>query len=248
MATILVTALTKVRMLAIEAASVISGAVDGTTHHLILTKHDGSTIDAGYVKGDKGDTGATSPPSGTAAGDLAGTYPNPTIKLLAVTDAKVAAANKDGASGTASMRTLGTGSAQAAAGNDARFPTAWAAYTPTLTNITLGNGSISARWRQVGKAIEAVVIITFGSTTTITSTPFFTLPTAVGTNAPSTNGLFGYGAMLDNSATKIITSSATRSGSNVRMNPADGSAVGSGAPWTWATSDNIQAHIFYEID
>jgi len=38
--------LTKVRMLAIEAASVVSGAINGYGH-LILTKHDGSTIDAG---------------------------------------------------------------------------------------------------------------------------------------------------------------------------------------------------------
>jgi hypothetical protein len=38
-----------------------------------------------------------------------------------VTDVQVAAANKDGAAGTASLRTLGTGAAQAAAGNDTRF-------------------------------------------------------------------------------------------------------------------------------
>lgn len=43
-----VTGLTKERMLVIEAASVVSGTID-TSGHLILTKHDGTTIDAGYA-------------------------------------------------------------------------------------------------------------------------------------------------------------------------------------------------------
>lgn len=50
-----ITGFTADRMSAIEAASVVSGVVN--SDHLILTKHDGSTIDAGDVRGPKGDTG-----------------------------------------------------------------------------------------------------------------------------------------------------------------------------------------------
>ena len=51
-----VTGLTAERMLAIEAASVVDGDVDGSGN-LILTKHDGTQINAGSVKGPKGDPG-----------------------------------------------------------------------------------------------------------------------------------------------------------------------------------------------
>lgn len=48
----IITGLTATRMLAIEASSVVSGAVVG--NNLILTKHDGSTINAGNVRGAQG--------------------------------------------------------------------------------------------------------------------------------------------------------------------------------------------------
>ena len=50
-----VTVLTAARMLAIEAASVVSGAISGD--NLILTKYDGSTINAGNVRGTSGTNG-----------------------------------------------------------------------------------------------------------------------------------------------------------------------------------------------
>lgn len=58
--------LTKTRMLAIEAASVVGGLVNGSGH-LILTKFDASTIDAGSVIGPQGNPG-TNGTNGTAPG------------------------------------------------------------------------------------------------------------------------------------------------------------------------------------
>lgn len=42
----------------------------------------------------------------------------------------------------------------------------WDTYTPTLTNITLGNGSVDARYLRVGKTILVRIVIAAGTTTT----------------------------------------------------------------------------------
>jgi hypothetical protein len=33
----------------------------------------------------------------------------------------------------------------------------WAAWTPTLANITLGNGTVTARYQQIGKTVTQVL-------------------------------------------------------------------------------------------
>lgn len=92
--------------------------------------------------------GAGGPPTGAAGGDLAGSnYPNPTIAANAVTDTKVASANKDGVAGTACMRTLGSGSTQACAGNDSRLSDSRAptgAAGGDLTGSTYPNPVVAA--------------------------------------------------------------------------------------------------------
>ena len=58
-----VTGLTKARMEAIEAASIVSGTISG--NDLILTKYSGETINAGNVRGATGPTGPDGNPIGT---------------------------------------------------------------------------------------------------------------------------------------------------------------------------------------
>ena len=71
------------------------------------------------------------------AGDLAGTATSPQIAAGAVTDAEVAAANKDGAAATPGMRTLGAGAAQAMPGNT------------RLDTIAAPTGAVSANSQKI---------------------------------------------------------------------------------------------------
>lgn len=73
------------------------------------------------------------------AGDLAGTAASPQIAAGVITDADVNAANKDGAVGTYSMRTLGLGAQQALAGNTRLDQVTLAGASVNLLNNKLIN-------------------------------------------------------------------------------------------------------------
>jgi hypothetical protein len=54
---------------------------------------------------------------------------------------------------------------------------AWSAWTPTWTGLTIGNGTVQARYIQAGKTVSFELRVDFGSTTTLTATQGeFTLP------------------------------------------------------------------------
>jgi len=90
---------------------------------------------------------AATPPATTSslgtiqlAGDLAGTATSPQIAAGVITDAEVAAANKDGVNTTPSMRTIGQGAGQAMAGGS------------TLAAISLNNpnnGSVNLNTQRL---------------------------------------------------------------------------------------------------
>lgn len=73
------------------------------------------------------------------AGDLTGTAVSPQIAASAVTDAEVAAANKDGAAGTVGMRSLGSGASQAMPGNRTLDQ-----ITAPAANVGFNNKAITA--------------------------------------------------------------------------------------------------------
>lgn len=111
-------------------------------------------------------------------------------------------------------------------------------YSPTWTLLTVGNGSVNARYGRVGKMIHYVGRLTWGTTTSATGIFYPSLPVAAQDatiNAgsvwtfDSSATLWSFGVLVPNSY--FICGSA-RANATV--------------PWTWATGDIIDWSVLYE--
>lgn len=128
----------------------------------------------------------------------------------------------------------------------------WGAYTPTWTNVTVGNGTLDFQYAQIGKIVFVHGTLTFGSTTSVSGEPQFTLPvTAVSYDAKApvqgnctlvdTGTETYFGSMLFNSTTKVAIRKFGLTGSSLVT-----SAISSTAPFTWTTGDIIAVGFWFE--
>jgi hypothetical protein len=133
-------------------------------------------------------------------------------------------------------------------------------YTPTMTEWTLGNGTLTGAYVQVGKLVHGRVSLTFGSTTTASGTaglgPLFSAPVTV--NATVDLGHeFGLGRIFDFSAGATFPI-AVRRGTGGLFQPSllskatvgtdfvtSDNTMSSTVPFTWATSDFIRFTFTY---
>jgi hypothetical protein len=129
---------------------------------------------------------------------------------------------------------------------------AYTAYTPTTTNITLGNGTKTGRYLLVGKMCHVEVKIVFGSTTTIGSPAYLSLPFNVATlGAFSTAGDTSFqdsgtsnviGGAVHSSANEVILVAYNTAGTYISE-----AAVSATVPFTWTTNDVITFSYVYEV-
>ena len=122
---------------------------------------------------------------------------------------------------------------------------AWSTWSPTTANLTLGNGTIIARYRQSGKTGDFIFSFTLGSTSAIGTLPSFTLPfTPQATFA--TFATMGHGELLDSGTAAYIAVGRWTAGSAVEVvyGGASGihTSVTATAPFTWTTSDRLLIH------
>lgn len=123
---------------------------------------------------------------------------------------------------------------------------AWTAYTPTLTGITLGNGTLTAKYLQAGKLFIGRVKFVAGATTTYSAANLsFTLPAAFNTALNGTDVL-GAGQVNNGSGAtrRLVTVAPT--GTAAAVLAYEGGTVTNSAPFAFGTSSQIAFEFTYE--
>jgi len=127
----------------------------------------------------------------------------------------------------------------------------YTAYTPTFQDITLGNGTLTARYCQIGKFVEIQIEIVFGSTTSIGGgNTRITLPVTAKTGDYGIRGMAKYGdangneylGMLDQRSTTEMAPRFCAVDSAKVINY----GISSTSPFTWTTNDQITLFYVYE--
>ncbi len=128
----------------------------------------------------------------------------------------------------------------------------WIDYTPTWTNVTVGNATQDFRYLQVNKGIFVIGVFTVGSTTTFGgggSPANFTLPLTA--NTPL--GRVGNAIFLDsgtetyNGVVNLLSTTTAQPRSYAVLGSLikDNSIINT-VPFTWTTNDAIYVDFYYE--
>jgi hypothetical protein len=199
----------------------------GGTTGQVLSKATSADMDFTWVTSD--DANAIQNAIVDAKGDLIAATANDTPARLAV-----------GANNTVLI-------ADSTQSTGLRWGGGWTTWSPGWINLTVGNGTIVARYQQIGKTVNFYLSFTFGSTSSMGTTPLFTLPV---TSAQSFNQFFGfftdvgvgnYNAAIDCNSTVAYLTTIRTSGTY-----ADGVYVTPTIPFTWTTTDSFTFSGTYE--
>lgn len=126
----------------------------------------------------------------------------------------------------------------------------WTDWTPTLANLTLGNGSILAQYKQVGYTVHYTLKFILGSTSAVGTSPSFSLPvTSASDGYASTQDQIGSGQLIDtgtaNREAAVLWSNTTTALIWSYSTTGVVTGITSTVPHTWATTDVISLSGFY---
>lgn len=129
---------------------------------------------------------------------------------------------------------------------------AWSTWSPTWTNLTVGNGTVSARYKQVGNLVVARLAFTLGSTSAVSGSVAATLPAAAqeAVLSPLGNAVFRDTGTETYVGVVHVHSSDT-SKCEIQVKDTSGTyakraLLSSTVPFTWTTGDILLVKLVYE--
>ena len=130
----------------------------------------------------------------------------------------------------------------------APFFAAWTSYTPSWTNLTVGNAVVTARYFQIGKSVFYFGSIVWGSTTSATaSTTLVSLPvTAISSNFDLANGSLFIG---DSGTRGYVGVCAPQSTTTMIFHHSESGNFGdvnATAPFTFGVADFLKWSLIYQ--
>jgi len=123
-------------------------------------------------------------------------------------------------------------------------------WTPTWTNLTVGNGTQTFSYAHIGQMIHLFGRLVFGSTTSISGLVELTIPT---TTSDGFDGILGFAYLTDAGTNDFIgyAQKFTTTSAGIRVGRADITYLtfadtGSTVPFTWTTNDQIALNLVYK--
>ena len=236
---------------AVDAIDTSMSELLGGTTGQILSKTSNTNMDFTWITNDVGDITSVTAGTGISGGGTSG--------AVTITNSMATAINTKGDMivGTAddTFSVLAAGTQNQTIRVNTASPTglqwhggAWTTWTPTINNVTVGNGTILARYQQISSVVYFSMKFTFGSTSSIAGSPNFTVPIA----AASANS---YSCFILDTGVQAYTGQAyLPAGSSLYLDLIDttssraaSAAFSATSPFTWGTGDFFLVSGSYEV-
>ncbi len=128
----------------------------------------------------------------------------------------------------------------------------WKAWTPTYTNLTLGNGVVTARYVQIGDTVIATYHLDLGTTTTVDGSVTISTPVTAAPEIVASRNVIGQVALMDGAtwypgqARLTSTTVIQIAGFLTSGTYATAAGLSSTVPFTWTTDDRIAFTVVFE--